>query len=188
MTRTDGQGNWGHQVRHARWDGDQGEPAQRPRAARLAERRDDARIARLGRRATAASLVLMTGLVGAGVAVAYVASTATRAATASVVAPSITAEAAPVAGLYPGATGSLLVTVVNAGRMPFIVTSVTADPAEADGCPGDNLQPGIPTSYPTVTAGGTSTVTIPVTMPIGAPNGCQGAVFTVPVHVSGTAG
>ena len=119
-----------------------------------------------------------------------------------------TSVATPVAGLYPGGSADLSITVNNPNPYPVSVTAIEPDPERGisvfgRGCESDNVTfsitggsfgatPGV-LSVPVSVAAkvgstpGTSPITLTraVRMVADADNDCQGATFTVPVVVTG---
>ncbi|HVD11673.1 MAG TPA: hypothetical protein VNB46_00435 [Gaiellaceae bacterium] len=103
------------------------------------------------------------------------------------------ATAFTTAALYPGATGDLKLRLTNPNSFPVRVTAVsgngtiTSDKGAAcDASTGVSFanQSGLTLD---VGAGATATLTVPssVSMSNSSDNTCQGAVFTVPVTVTG---
>lgn len=104
------------------------------------------------------------------------------------------ATASTTADLYPGATGAVKVSVTNPNSFPVRVTSVTGNGAiTSDKGASCNASTGVAFSDQSaltldLAAGATSTFTLSgsVIMNNTSDNSCQGAVFTIPVSVSGT--
>jgi hypothetical protein len=98
------------------------------------------------------------------------------------------------ADLYPGATGSVKVSITNPNSFPVRVTDVTGNGTiTSDKGAACNAATGVAFANQTgltldLAAGATSTFTLgsAVTMSNSSDNSCQGAVFTIPVSVSGT--
>ena len=98
------------------------------------------------------------------------------------------------ADLYPGGSGALYFTLTNPNPYPITFTAgslgavTSSDPTN---CPAGNLSGNGPfsgLSLP-VAANGTSpqeSIAGAVTLAHGAPDGCQGVVFTVAVTLTGT--
>jgi hypothetical protein len=140
-------------------------------------------------------LLLAVVLVGIGVASWNISGSGNGYAKATT-ASSITladATAFTTADLYPGATGSLKLRVTNPNSFPIQVTTVsgngtiTSDKGSAcDASTGVSFanQTGLALN---VGAGATATLTVAssVSMSNASDNSCQGAVFTVPVTVTG---
>lgn len=104
------------------------------------------------------------------------------------------ATASTTADLYPGATGAVKVSITNPNSFPVRVTSVTGNGAiTSDKGAACNAATGVAFSDQSalsldLAAGATSTFTLSgsMTMNNTSDNSCQGAVFTIPVSVSGT--
>lgn len=104
------------------------------------------------------------------------------------------ASASASADLYPGATGSAKVAITNPNSFPVRVTSVTGNGTiTSDKGAACNAATGVSFANQTgltldLAAGATTTFTLSgaVTMSNSSDNSCQGAVFTIPVSVSGT--
>ncbi|HEX2806994.1 MAG TPA: hypothetical protein VHN80_12580, partial [Kineosporiaceae bacterium] len=102
--------------------------------------------------------------------------------------PAPSAEAVPgLDGVYPGgAARSVPVTVHNEADVPFEITAVRPElsgvPAR---CPAAAWRIAVSAALPTVPPGGRSTVSLPVTLAPGAPDGCQSITVTVPVIIEG---
>ena len=105
------------------------------------------------------------------------------------------ASASTTADLYPGATGSVQVKVTNPNSFPVRVTSVVKQASSAitsDKGAACNASTGVTFSDQTglsldLAAGATTTFTLAnaISMSNASDNSCQGAVFTVPVDVTG---
>ena len=105
------------------------------------------------------------------------------------------ASATTSADLYPGATGSAQLKVTNPNSFPVKITSVTKQAAgtiTSDKGASCNSSTGVTfndqTGLSLVVAGGaTSTFTLSnaVSMSNASDNTCQGALFTIPVDVTG---
>jgi hypothetical protein len=104
------------------------------------------------------------------------------------------ATASTTADLYPGATGAVKVSISNPNSFPVRVTSVTGNGTiTSDKGAACNASTGVSFSAQSsltldLAAGATSTFTLggAVTMNNTSDNSCQGAVFSIPVAVSGT--
>ena len=91
-----------------------------------------------------------------------------------------------VAGLYPGASLLLVLTISNPQQFAIVVNSITTSVGSPSAsCSAANLSVSSFLGSLAVPAQGTATVTVTATMPHSAPNACQGAVF--PLQYSGTA-
>ncbi|MEQ0560158.1 hypothetical protein ABJI51_13805 [Amycolatopsis sp. NEAU-NG30] len=95
--------------------------------------------------------------------------------------------------LYPGGTGDAKLLVHNPNPYPVAVTRVAAGTGAPTGSGGAGTCTATGVSWilqtppaNTVPAGGTATLTLPgaVAMSTSSDDGCQGAVFTVPVTVT----
>jgi hypothetical protein len=105
------------------------------------------------------------------------------------------ATASTVADLYPGATGAVKLQVTNPNSFPVKITSVakqTSGTITSDKGAACNAATGVTFTDQTglalvVAAGATSTFTLSnaVAMSNASDNTCQGAVFTIPVDVTG---
>jgi hypothetical protein len=103
------------------------------------------------------------------------------------------ASASTAATLYPGATGDVTITISNPNSYPVEVTSVTGDGAiTSDTGPACDASTGVTYTDQTglsldVPAGGSQTFTLTgaVSMSNASDDSCQGAVFTIPVALSG---
>jgi hypothetical protein len=99
--------------------------------------------------------------------------------------------------LYPGGSGDVKLTVSNPNPYPVRVTSVAGNGAvTASGGTGSCATTGVSFTGTTlstnngVAAGGSATFTLPgaATMSTGSDDGCQGALFTIPVTVTVVSG
>ena len=99
------------------------------------------------------------------------------------------------ANLYPGATGNVKIEINNPNPYPVKVTeisgngAITPDSAHAAGCTTTGVtfsdqSDGLSISVP-ANGSVTSTLNNAVSMSNQSSNGCQGAVFTVPVAITG---
>jgi hypothetical protein len=102
-------------------------------------------------------------------------------------------SASTVATLYPGATGDVLLRISNPNPYPVTVTDVAgAGAIDSDTTPACDASTGVTFTDQSglsvdVPAGGASTVTLSgsVEMDNSSDTTCQGAVFTIPVTLSG---
>lgn len=101
---------------------------------------------------------------------------------------------ATVADLYPGADGDLFIDIVNPNAFPVLVTDVarTADPITSDGGAACDASTGVTMTDQSglslaVPAGGSATFQLDdvVSMSNASDDSCQGAVFTIPVTLTG---
>jgi hypothetical protein len=105
------------------------------------------------------------------------------------------ASASATADLYPGATGAVKVKVTNPNPFPVRITSIVKQPTAAiasDKGAACDASTGITFTDQTglaldLAGGATTTFTLAnaVSMSNASDNSCQGAVFTIPVTVSG---
>ena len=103
------------------------------------------------------------------------------------------ASGATVADLYPGVTGSVKLSVTNPNSFPVRVTTVTGTGAiTSDKGAACNAATGVTFTNQTgltldLAAGATSVFTLSgaAAMSNSSDNACQGAIFTIPVSVSG---
>jgi hypothetical protein len=104
------------------------------------------------------------------------------------------ASASTTADLYPGATGSVKLRVTNSNPFPVRITSVAkqASAITSDKGAACDASTGVTFSDQTgltldVAAGATTTLTLAnaISMSNASDNSCQGAVFTIPVNVTG---
>src|ERR1700741_5138606 len=112
------------------------------------------------------------------------------------------ASASTTATLYPGATGDVTLTIDNPNPFPVRVTGVSLDGTAANITPDAGHascaptgvsfvdQTGLTIDVPARSGGtnGTATPTLTgaVAMSNASANGCQGAVFTIPVELTAT--
>ncbi len=94
------------------------------------------------------------------------------------------------ADLYPGGTGDVKVTINNPNDYAVDVTSIAGDgaiTADLAGCTTTGVTFTDQTGTWNVAANGSSTVTLTgaASMSNASDNACQGAVFTIPVALSG---
>jgi hypothetical protein len=106
---------------------------------------------------------------------------------------SITVTAATgAADLYPGFTqGDVFFTVTNTNPYPVTFTGMSTGTitSSAPGCAASNISVATPTISVTAAVGDTNVAkSIPdvVTMISGAPDGCQGVTFTIPLTLTGS--
>ena len=152
---------------------------------------------RLSKRASIATLFL--GLMLAG-SIAFAAWTASGSgsgyakAMTAVDLSTVNVAATTNASLYPGGTGDVDIKVHNPNPYPVRVTTVALNPAgtitsDKAGCDGTNVSFAGATglSVDVAANGGETakTLTGSITMIADAANACQGAVFTIPVLLSG---
>lgn len=113
----------------------------------------------------------------------------------------VDASASTTATLYPGATGDVVLTVSNPNSYPVRVTSVSLNGANSDiaadsshsGCTTTGVsfvnKSGLTIDVPAKTGStnGQTTATLSggATMSNSSQDACQGAVFTIPVSLSG---
>ena len=104
------------------------------------------------------------------------------------------ASASTTADLYPGATGSVKLKVTNPNPFPVRITSVAkqASAITSDKGAACDASTGVTFSDQTglaldVAAGATTTLTLAnaISMSNASDNSCQGALFTIPVNVTG---
>lgn len=157
------------------------------------------RIRRFGRRtsiATAATLMVLAG----GVAFAAWTATGTgsgyaKAQTVQALT-TVDASASTTAQLYPGGTGDVKVTVNNPNSFPVTVTGVSGSGTiTSDKGAGCNAATGVTFTNTTglldvVPASSSATITLTAKAAMGSTsdNTCQGAVFTIPITLTGTVG
>src|SRR5436305_1403315 len=113
-------------------------------------------------------------------------------------------SASTTATLYPGVTGDVLIKIDNPNPYSVVVTGVSLNGTNADIAPDGSHssctttgvsftnQTGLSISVPAKSGGvdGTaqSTLTGAAAMSNASVNGCQGAVFTIPVTITGASG
>jgi hypothetical protein len=104
------------------------------------------------------------------------------------------ASASTTADLYPGATGSVKLKVTNPNPFPVRITSVAkqASAITSDKGAACDASTGVTFSDQTglaldLAAGATTTFTLAnaISMSNASDNSCQGALFTIPVNVTG---
>jgi hypothetical protein len=157
----------------------------------------DARRGRRVKRRWALATLLLLGAVIAGVAVGAWNITGSGSGYAKAgVATGLTlndASGATVADLYPGVTGNVRLNVTNPNSFPVRITNVTGTGAiTSDNGAACNASTGVTFTNQTgltldLAAGATSAFTLSgaAAMSNSSDNTCQGAVFTIPVSVSG---
>lgn len=104
------------------------------------------------------------------------------------------ASASTTADLYPGATGTVKISITNPNSFPVRITTVTGNGAiTSDKGVACNAATGVTFTNQTgltldLAGGATTTFTLSgaVAMSNSSDNSCQGAIFTIPVSVSGT--
>jgi hypothetical protein len=150
---------------------------------------------------------LVAALLGAGIAVAAWTSTGDGAATAkagTAQAPTTSDVQAFTSGLlYPGGTGDVMITINNPNPYPVRVASIVAGagPIGVSGAAGECTDHGVTFTPPAhvasdagldskIAAASSLTLTLPaaVSMASTANDGCQGAVFGIPVTVTVVSG
>ena len=113
----------------------------------------------------------------------------------AVTAQTLTVSAATgAADLYPGFTGGdAFFTVTNANPYPVTFASMTAGAVTSSnpaGCPSSNVSVANATGLSLAVAASATSATLSivdvVTMVAGAPDGCQGATFTIALTLTGS--
>jgi hypothetical protein len=152
---------------------------------------------KVGKKLTAGALFIGVAFAGG---VAFAAWTATGSgngyaqAKTAVALTTVDVSASTTAQLYPGATGDVLIKITNPNPYAVTVTSVAASGAiTSDKGATCNGATGVtytaPTSPSLAVAAGASTqftLTGAVAMSNASNNACQGAIFTIPVTLTGT--
>jgi hypothetical protein len=108
----------------------------------------------------------------------------------------VDASASTTAQLYPGGTGDVKITISNPNSFPVTVTGVSGNGTiTSDAGAGCNSSTGVTftnTTGLTEVAAASTTTTITLankaSMSSSSANACQGAVFTIPVTLTGTVG
>lgn len=108
----------------------------------------------------------------------------------------VDASASTTAQLYPGGTGDVKLTVNNPNSFPVVVTAVAGNGTiTSDKGSACNASTGVTFTdttglSTTVAASGSATITLTgkAAMSSSSDNSCQGAVFTIPVTLTGTVG
>ena len=98
------------------------------------------------------------------------------------------------ADLYPGFTGGdVFFTITNSNPYPVTFTSMTAGTVTSSNpaaCPSTNVSvanaSGLSLAAAASSTSGTQSIANVVTMAAGAPDGCQGATFTINLTLSGS--
>lgn len=98
------------------------------------------------------------------------------------------------ADLYPGFTGGdVFFTITNPNPYPVTFTSMTAGTVTSSNpaaCPSTNVSvanaSGLSLAAAASSTSGTQSIANVVTMAAGAPDGCQGATFTINLTLSGS--
>ena len=149
------------------------------------------------RKLIVASVVLLAAIIAVGVGLsAWSLGGSGNGAAKATTASNITladATAFTTADLYPGATGNLKLRATNPNPFPVRITAVSANGtitsdkgAACDASTGVTFsnQAGLTLD---LAGGATATLTVPnaVSMTNASDNSCQGAVFTIPVDVTG---
>jgi hypothetical protein len=143
-----------------------------------------------------AGLIIGAAAVAAGAAVAMWTTTGTGSGNAKALsAVSITVTAATgAADLYPGFTqGDVFFTSANPNPYPVTFTSMTSGAvtsSDQTNCPASNVTVANATGLSLLVPAGATTqagsIANVVTMAAGAPDGCQGVVFTIGLTLSGS--
>ena len=101
-------------------------------------------------------------------------------------------SASTTATLFPSGTGNVLLRINNPNPYPVTVTTVTGSGAVTSTVPACNLATGVTFSNQTglslvvpASSAATFTLTGAAAMSNASDNSCQGAVFTIPVTLSG---
>jgi hypothetical protein len=144
----------------------------------------------------AAVLAVGVVLVGGGIAGAlWSAGGNGSGAAKAVTAQTLTVTAATgAADLYPGFTGGdAFFTITNANPYPVTFTAMTAGAVTSNnetGCPSSNVSVANATGLDLAVAANATSATLSivdvVTMVAGAPDGCQGASFSIALTLSGS--
>jgi hypothetical protein len=106
----------------------------------------------------------------------------------------VDASASTTAQLYPGGTGDVKVTVSNPNSFPVTITGVSGNGTiTSDKGAACNASTGVTFTDTTglsnsVAASGSTTITLSgkAAMSSASDNSCQGAVFTIPITLTGT--
>ncbi|MGW6935793.1 hypothetical protein ACWGE0_37460 [Lentzea sp. NPDC054927] len=126
---------------------------------------------------------VMTAALGSGVAYAAWTSSGTGSATTkagTALAPVVTGGAVTTGLLYPGGSGSAVVTVSNPNPYPVTVTSIAPNGTATCGVSFAERFPGTQLAAQS----GPVAITFTVSMALSAANSCQGAAIDVPVLVT----
>jgi hypothetical protein len=150
----------------------------------------------MNRKQKTAIAVVIAALIGGGVVAALWSANGSGSGTSkAVTAASVTVNAATgAADLYPGFTGGdVFFTLTNPNPYPVTFTSMTPGAVTSSnpvGCPAANVTVATASSLSLAVGAGATSGTLSisdvVTMVAGAPDGCQGATFTIPLTLSGS--
>jgi hypothetical protein len=101
-----------------------------------------------------------------------------------------------ITGLYPGAQVDLTLQIRNPSQVDIQLDrlTITVGTPNRDGCPANAILVGAPASAGEGSTGlnmrlapqGEATLTVPVSMAVGAPSACQGATFPLVYAAEGT--
>jgi hypothetical protein len=148
------------------------------------------------RRAFVAMAIVGVVLTGGGIAAALWSANGSGPGQAKALsAQSLTVTAATgAADLYPGFTGGdVFFTITNPNPYPVTFTSMTAGTVTSSNpaaCPSTNVSvanaSGLSLAAAASSTSGTQSIANVVTMAAGAPDGCQGATFTINLTLSGS--
>ena len=148
------------------------------------------------RRAFVAMAIVGVVLTGGGIAAALWSANGSGPGQAKALsAQSLTVTAATgAADLYPGFTGGdVFFTITNPNPYPVTFTSMTAGTVTSSNpgaCPSANVSvanaTGLSLAAAASSTSGTQSIANVVTMAAGAPDGCQGATFTINLTLSGS--
>lgn len=148
------------------------------------------------RRKIASFVVVGVLLTGGGIAAALWSASGSGSGQAKALsAQALTVTAATgAADLYPGFTaGDVFFTITNPNPYPVTFTSMTAGAITSSnpaGCPATNVTvanaTGLSLAAGTSSTSGTQSIVDVVTMAAAAPDGCQGATFTISLTLSGS--
>ena len=148
------------------------------------------------RRAFVAMAIVGVVLTGGGIAAALWSANGSGPGQAKALsAQSLTVTAATgAADLYPGFTGGdVFFTITNPNPYPVTFTSMTAGTVTSSNpaaCPSANVAvanaTGLSLAAAASSTSGTQSIANVVTMAAGAPDGCQGATFTINLTLSGS--
>jgi|KBSMisStaDraftv2_1062788.scaffolds.fasta_scaffold134986_1 hypothetical protein len=148
------------------------------------------------RRAFVAMAIVGVVLTGGGIAAALWSANGSGPGQAKALsAQSLTVTAATgAADLYPGFTGGdVFFTITNPNPYPVTFTSMTAGTVTSSNpaaCPSANVSvanaSGLSLAAAASSTSGTQSIANVVTMAAGAPDGCQGATFTINLTLSGS--
>jgi hypothetical protein len=142
------------------------------------------------RKALAAVAVLALVIVAAALAAWFVSANGSGSAKAgTLVAPTVTAATSPIGDLFPGPspTGTLSLQISNPNSDLVLAAVSSTGPATvtSGSCNGVTVDVPVITGLTLPVPSGSSRVDIPgaVRLSSGAPSGCQGAEFSIPVAV-----